>query len=131
MFCKINVFKNFAKFTGKHLCQSIAFNEVASWKDSQNLQENTCAGVSFLKKAAGWKHNISIKLLIHLHFFIASLWQNRSLLYHLHSERSLLSDKNSNCLHSSNIISNIGSCGDRLVCKKQLKIKRDKDPWLK
>ena len=29
MFCKKGVLKNFAKFTGKHLCQSLFFNEVA------------------------------------------------------------------------------------------------------
>ena len=29
VFCKKDVLKNFAKFTGKHLCQSIFFNKVA------------------------------------------------------------------------------------------------------
>ena len=29
MFCKKGVFRNFAKFTGKHLCQSLFFNKVA------------------------------------------------------------------------------------------------------
>ena len=29
MFCKNDVPKNFAKFTGKHLCQSLFFNKVA------------------------------------------------------------------------------------------------------
>ena len=29
VFCKKGVLKNFAKFTGKHLCQSIFFNQVA------------------------------------------------------------------------------------------------------
>ena len=28
VFCKKGVLKNFAKFTGKHLCQSLIFNEV-------------------------------------------------------------------------------------------------------
>ena len=27
VFCRIGVFRNFAKFTGKHLCQSLFFNE--------------------------------------------------------------------------------------------------------
>ena len=27
MFCKKGVFKNFTKFTGKHLCQSLFFNK--------------------------------------------------------------------------------------------------------
>ena len=29
VFCKIGVVKNFAKFTGKHLCQSFFFNKGA------------------------------------------------------------------------------------------------------
>ena len=29
VFCKKNVLRNFAKFTGKHLCQSLLFNKVA------------------------------------------------------------------------------------------------------
>ena len=30
MFCKNGVFRNFAKFTGTHLCQSLFFNKIAS-----------------------------------------------------------------------------------------------------
>ena len=29
VFCKKSALKNFAKFTGKHLCQSLFFNNVA------------------------------------------------------------------------------------------------------
>ena len=29
VFCKQGVLRNFAKFTGKHLCQSLFFNKVA------------------------------------------------------------------------------------------------------
>ena len=29
VFCKKAVLKNFAKFTGKHLCQSLFFNKIA------------------------------------------------------------------------------------------------------
>ena len=29
LFCKIGVLRNFAKFTGKHLCESLFFNKVA------------------------------------------------------------------------------------------------------
>ena len=36
----------------------------------------------------------------------------------------------SDCLHSVNIISNVGNCGDGLL-KKNLKIKRDKDVYSK
>ena len=30
VFYKIGVYKNFTKFTGKHLCQNLFFNKVAS-----------------------------------------------------------------------------------------------------
>ena len=30
VFCKIDVFRNFATFSGKHLCQSLFFNKVAA-----------------------------------------------------------------------------------------------------
>ena len=30
VFCEKDVLRNFAKFTGKHLCQSLFFNKVAS-----------------------------------------------------------------------------------------------------
>ena len=29
VFCKIGVLRNFAKFTGKRLCQSLFFNKIA------------------------------------------------------------------------------------------------------
>ena len=29
VFCKKGVFRNFIKFTGKHLCQSLFFNKIA------------------------------------------------------------------------------------------------------
>ena len=32
VFCKKDVLKNFAKFTGKHLCQRLFFNKVADWR---------------------------------------------------------------------------------------------------
>ena len=44
-----DVLRNFAKFTGKHLCQGLFFNKVAGlpkkvfFEISQNSQENTCA----------------------------------------------------------------------------------------
>ena len=38
VFCKKGIFENFTKFTGKHLCQSLFFNEVA--------------GLNFIKKEA-------------------------------------------------------------------------------
>ena len=50
MLCKINVLKNFVKFTGEHLCQSLVPNKGAGWNVSQNSQTNTCAGVPLLIK---------------------------------------------------------------------------------
>ena len=32
VFCKKSVLRNFAKFSGKHLCQSLFFNKVAGLK---------------------------------------------------------------------------------------------------
>ena len=37
VFCKKGVLRNFAKFTGKHLCQSFFFNKVAGLTASANL----------------------------------------------------------------------------------------------
>ena len=39
MFCKKGVFKNFVKFTGKHLCQSLFFNEIASLRPATLLKQ--------------------------------------------------------------------------------------------
>ena len=50
MFCKISVLKVFAKFTGKHLWWSLAFDKVAGWEISENSPGNTCACVSILVK---------------------------------------------------------------------------------
>ena len=41
VFCKKGVLRNFAKFTGKHLCQSLLFNKVAG------LRPQAC---NFIKK---------------------------------------------------------------------------------
>ena len=73
MFCKIDVFKNFAKFTRKHLCWCLVFIKVLGWKKSQNLRKNASARVSFLIKFVGRRHIINIKWLINLTFFIAAL----------------------------------------------------------
>ena len=50
LFCKLIGFKNFTKFTRKHLYQSLIFNKVADFR-----------------------HNMNITLLIHLYFFIVQL----------------------------------------------------------
>ena len=37
---KKGAFKNFAKFTGKHLCQSVFFNKVAGQADCSGLHKS-------------------------------------------------------------------------------------------
>ena len=96
----IDLLKSFAKFTEKReFCGSLVFNEVASWKISENCwknsQENNCAAVSFLikllakkfqkihkkkpvpkvafSKVACLRPDSKMKSLIYLHFFTVSL----------------------------------------------------------
>ena len=43
VFCKKGVLKNFAKFTGKHLCQSLFFNKFLGFMKEETLvQEFSC-----------------------------------------------------------------------------------------
>ena len=86
----------------KHVCENFIFN-----------------------KAVGWRHNINIKSLIQLHFFLLRRsQQNQRFLHHLYILFLLMTRKSSTCLHSANIIFNLGSFGDDLW--KNLKTKRDK-----
>ena len=39
LFCEKGVLKNFAKFTGKHVCQSLFFNEVADLRPATLLKK--------------------------------------------------------------------------------------------
>ena len=39
MFCKKGVFRNFAKFTEKHLCQSLIFNKFAGLRPATLLKK--------------------------------------------------------------------------------------------
>ena len=45
MFCKKGVFRNFAKFTGKHLCQSLFLSKVAGLRSATLLKKETQARV--------------------------------------------------------------------------------------
>ena len=45
LFCKKGVLKNFAKFAGKDLCQSLFFNKVASLRPATLLKKRLCAVV--------------------------------------------------------------------------------------
>ena len=45
VFCKNGVLRNFAKFTGKHLCQNLFFNKVAGLRPATLLKRETLAQV--------------------------------------------------------------------------------------
>ena len=52
VFCKKDVLRNLAKFTGKHLCQSLLFKKVAGIKPSTLLNKriwHRCFPVNFAK----------------------------------------------------------------------------------
>ena len=52
VFCKNGVVRNFAKFTGKHLCQSRFFNKVAGLRPATLLKKwlwHRCFPVNFVK----------------------------------------------------------------------------------
>ena len=52
MFCKKGVLINFARFTGKHLCQSLLFNKVAVLRPATLLKKrlwHRCFLVNFVK----------------------------------------------------------------------------------
>ena len=39
VFCKKGVLRNFTKFTGKHLCQSLLFNKVAALRPKKDVEK--------------------------------------------------------------------------------------------
>ena len=45
LFCKKGVLKNFAKFTGKHLCQSLFFDKAAGLRSATLLKKDSGRGV--------------------------------------------------------------------------------------
>ena len=49
VFCKKGVLGNFAKFTGKHLCQSLLFNKVALWHSDAGALWHRRFLVNFVK----------------------------------------------------------------------------------
>ena len=52
VFCRKGVLRNFAKFTGKHLCQSLFFNKVAGLRSVTLLKKrlwHRCFPVNFAK----------------------------------------------------------------------------------
>ena len=64
VFCKKGVLRNFAKFTGKHLCQNLFFNKVAGLRPVTLLKKrlwHRCFPVNFVK-------------FLRTPFFIEHLW---------------------------------------------------------
>ena len=52
VFCKKGVLRNFAKYTGKHLCQGLFFNKVAGLRAATLLKKrfwHMCFPVNFVK----------------------------------------------------------------------------------
>ena len=47
VFYKKGALKNFTKFTGKHLCQSLVFNKVAGLRPEQNTSGRLLLNISF------------------------------------------------------------------------------------
>ena len=70
MFCKKYFLRNFAEFTGKHLCQSLFFNKVSSLRSGTLIKKRVwhwCFPVKFAKilRTLLWQ-NTSGRLLLHM-----------------------------------------------------------------
>ena len=86
MFCKIGVLRNFAKFTGKHLSQSLFFNKVAK---EPLIQVFSCEFEKFLRTTFFIEH-----LWWHLYQMGTEFWNSillRNISNHLSSWRSKIS----------------------------------------
>ena len=55
MFCKKGVFKNFAKFTGKHVSQSLYFNKVAGLSLRATASINEWSRIIFSDLLTSWQ----------------------------------------------------------------------------
>ena len=74
LFCKKGVLRNFPKFTGKHLCQSLIFNKVAGLRPA-----------TLLKKRL-WYRRFPVNFVKFLRtlFFIEHLWWLLPACYYRH-----------------------------------------------
>ena len=61
VFCEIGVLKNFAKLTGKHLCQSLFFDKTASLSLQLYLKKETLAQVCFCEFCEIFKNTFFIE----------------------------------------------------------------------
>ena len=68
VFCKNSVLRNYAKFTGKHLCQNLFFNNVTGLRPATSLKKRLwyrCFPVNFSKLVkTGFIQNTSGRLLL-------------------------------------------------------------------
>ena len=64
VFCKKSVLRNFAKFTGKHLCHSPFFNKVAGLRP----------GTLFKKRLWHWCFPVTFTKFLRTYFYIEHLW---------------------------------------------------------
>ena len=56
VFCKKGVLRNFAKFTGKHLCQSLFINKVVGLRPATLIKKDSGTGVFLLILGNFQKH---------------------------------------------------------------------------
>ena len=69
VFCKKGVLRNFLKFTGKHLCQSLFFNKVAGLRLKNILSYRTpLVAASGNTNAFPWPHCIKRSCIFHTSF---------------------------------------------------------------
>ena len=68
VFYKKGILKNFAKFTGKHLCQSLFFNKVAGPR-TEHLQNTS--GRLLLNKSS--KNDVGANILSFFHSYLVSI----------------------------------------------------------
>ena len=75
---KKSVLRNFTKFTGKHLCQSLFFNKVAGLRSATLLKKglwHKCFPVNFVKVLrTPFLQNTSGRLLLMLNVQKTSIW---------------------------------------------------------
>ena len=93
VFCKKGALRNFAKFTGKHLCQSLIFNKIC-WLRIANLLKmrllHRCFPVNFAE-------------FLRTPFFAEHLWWLLLSLNYMFWRNSKIITENNFCLHHKNM----------------------------
>ena len=98
MFCKKGVLRNFKKFTGKHLCQSLFFNKVAGLRPSTLLNKrlwHRCFPMNFVKslRTPFYKENVVNGGLETICYRASLLWTNLPLEYKLQNSLNIFKRK--------------------------------------